>query len=180
MRSLLVAAACAALGFVAYAVTPAQDTAQAAPKPTAAHERLADMVGTWDAVFEMSGQQTKGTETCGWICGGFWIESEFRGEVMGQPYHGKGYTGVDPAGKYTGVWVDNAGGPLTVTKNGECSKDGKILTMESEGLDMEGKPGKWKHITTWDGKDKRTYEIAQILDGGKTRTDMLIRYTRRK
>ena len=69
-------------------------------------------VGTWDATVEMfmapgaPPEVSKGTEIVT-MMGGFWQLTEFKSEMMGQPFEGRGATGYDPAKKkYVGTWVD--------------------------------------------------------------------------
>ena len=82
------------------------------PTPGPEHEMLRKDVGTWDATVEMfmapgaPPEVSKGTETVT-MMGGFWQITEFKSEMMGQPFEGRGATGYDPAKKkYVGTWVD--------------------------------------------------------------------------
>ena len=81
------------------------------PTPGPEHEMLKKDVGTWDATVEMfmpgaPPSVSKGTEIVTML-GGFWQLSEFKSEMMGQPFEGRGTMGYDPAKKrYVGIWVD--------------------------------------------------------------------------
>src|SRR5262245_22821058 len=81
------------------------------PKPTKEHELLKEREGTWDCAvksFMEPGKppsESKGVEV-NRMLGGLWLISDFKGDMMGQPFLGHGVTGYDPKKKkYTGVWV---------------------------------------------------------------------------
>lgn len=181
MFPFLLTAALVGFALFAFAV-PAQEAAPPAPsRPGSAHEKLAASCGEWNAIVEGLGPPANGKETVRAICGGFWFESDFSGELFGQPFSGRGLQGVDPmTGRYVGVWIDSSGSPLTLQQDGELSKDGKTLVMSASGFDMEGKPAKFRHTTTFVSRDERRFEIAQVMPDGSTQVGMTIRYTRVK
>lgn len=185
MLHLVLSALLVGFALFAFAV-PVQEGQEATdappmPRPGVAHQRLTESCGVWDAVVEGLGPPSQGKETVKSICGGFWIETDFQGEVFGQPFFGKGLSGVDPvSGKYVGVWIDSSGSPLVLQQAGEFSKDGKTLVQVGDGLDMEGKPAKFRYTTTFVSKDERHFELAQVLPDGSVQVGMKIRYTRAK
>src|SRR5262245_15581474 len=120
-------------GFIwlAVSIAPAQESPPA-PKPGPEHAKLKKMAGTWDAVvIEGDGKKTKGVMTYKMECGGLWLTSDFKGEHMGQPFHGKGFDSYDPASKkYVGTWIDSY---LTSPLNFEGTYDEKAKTLTSNG-----------------------------------------------
>jgi hypothetical protein len=78
------------------------------PKPGPEHAALMKDVGTWDCnvTCNMPGAPpmvSKGSEVVT-AFGPFWTHSEFRGEMMGQPFSGAGMMGYDPTKKvYVGT-----------------------------------------------------------------------------
>ena len=76
------------------------------PTPGPEHEMLKKDVGTWDATVEMfmapgaPPEVSKGTDTVT-MMGGFWQLAEFKSEMMGQPFEGRGAMGYDPARRST-------------------------------------------------------------------------------
>ena len=85
----------------------------AMPKPGPEHAVLKDEAGSWDATvesFAAPGQPpmlSKGIET-GTMVGGFWLVSDFKSEMMGQPFLGHSTLGFDPAKKkYVSTWIDS-------------------------------------------------------------------------
>jgi hypothetical protein len=168
------------LAAVALAASSSREEAPGAPPrphPDLAH--LAACAGVWDAEIEMMGAVSKGVETCRMALGGFWLVTEFEGSFMGAPFEGHGLTGFDPArGKIVNVWADSTGSPPTIAE-GAFEASGTKLVAEAQGLDMSGEPARFKHVTTFVGRDARTFEMFQRLDGGREELAMRIRYRRR-
>jgi len=156
--------------------TRPEPSAPALPKEV---KRLEAWVGTWDAEVEMMGTTSSGSETCRLDCAGFWLVTEHTGSFMGQPFHGRGLTGFDPARQaYAGVWVDSIGGPMSVFTDGEFSADGKTFGANVDGVGMDGKPGRFEYRSTFPDARSRTFEVFQ-LDGAKRELQMRIRYSRK-
>jgi hypothetical protein len=152
------------------------------PQPGPEHEMLKKDVGTWDATVEMfvdpgaPASVSKGTEVVTML-GGFWQLSEFKSEMMGQPFEGRGATGYDPAKKkYVGTWVDTMA-PGYYTVEGAYDAATKILTTVMEGPDASGQVTKTQATTEWKGADGRVFTM--YAPDGKTVT-MKITYKRRK
>lgn len=160
--------------------------AQEMPKPGPEHEFLKQDVGTWDATVEAwmtPGQPaavSKGVDTVSMI-GGFWTVGDFKSEMMGQPFHGTGTTGFDPAKKkYVSTWVDSMAPGLNV---GEYSYDAKTRTMTglSEGPGMDGKPVKTRQVIEWKDADNKVFTMyTPVGPDGKDAVMMRITYKRRK
>jgi hypothetical protein len=156
----------------------AEDQPQEMPEPAPELKVLQQSVGTWTADLTIMGEASKGKETCRFDMNGFWLVTDFEGSFMGAPFKGHGVTGFDASKKrFVGVWVDSSGSPLSIIE-GTASADGKVLTQHTEGLDMTGKPARFRHITTFKDKDHRTFEVTQLLPDGKEQAIMSIQYTR--
>jgi Protein of unknown function (DUF1579) len=152
------------------------------PQPGPEHEMLKKDVGTWDATVEMfmepggAATPSKGTETVTML-GGFWQVSEFKSEMMGQPFQGLGSTGYDPAKKkYVGTWIDSMT-PAYYTVEGSYDPSTKTLTATMEGPDHTGQVTKTKATTEW--KDADTRVFTMYGPDGKS-VGMRITYKRRK
>ncbi|MCC6672917.1 MAG: DUF1579 domain-containing protein [Planctomycetes bacterium] len=148
------------------------------------HKKLEKMVGTWDGAitFYMGGQAmtSKAVETNTLVMNGLWLLSDFKGEFMGQPFHGHGIFGYDPVKKkHVSVWVDSMSSSFT-TGEGEGSKDGKTMVDTMVGYDPSGKKSVMRNVTTIQDADHRTFEMYNIADDGKEALAMKIEYTRRK
>lgn len=153
--------------------------------PGAGHRFLADSVGTWDTEVTswMEGPPTKskGTAENRMVLGGRWLESKFRGDMMGQPFEGLGYTGYDNyTKKYMGTWMDNMTTAVMVSE-GTMDAAGKVMTSTSTMDDpMTGKKANIKMTTTVVDPDHQVFEMWGPDPSGKSVKQMEIRYTRRK
>jgi hypothetical protein len=159
----------------------AQQSSPPAPTPGPEHARLKKLEGTWDAVMtEPDGKKTKGEMTYKMECGCLWLCSDFKGEHMGKPFHGKGLDSYDPGTKkYVGVWVDSwITSPLQVT--GTYDEKTKTSTATGECNGPDGKPMKMKMVTKTIDDDHETFEMYMIGPDGKEIKGATIEYTRRK
>ena len=160
---------------------PALAQMPAMPTPGPEHEMLKKDVGTWDATIEMfmpgaPPAVSKGTETVT-MMGGFWQLTEFKSEMMGQPFEGRGTTGYDPAKKkYVGTWVDTMA-PAYYTVEGTYDAATKTLTGLMDGPDPSGVVTKTKETTEWKDADNRVFTM--FGPDGKS-VSMRITYRRRK
>src|SRR6185436_20447428 len=97
-----------------------------AAMPGPAHKVLDSMVGTWDTnvtSWMMPGADPisgTGWSENKWVLGGRFVEQRFKGDFMGMPFEGIGYTGYDNVKKhYFGSWMDNMGtGMMTSVSTG--------------------------------------------------------------
>jgi hypothetical protein len=160
--------------------------AQDFPKPGAEHEQLKQMTGVWDAhvkcTFEpgKSPQESKGVFKAKMDLGGFFLMTEFKGELGGQPFQGHGVTGYDPfKKKYVGIWVDSMS-PAIYTTDGAFDKSGRVFTETLEGPDPKGKPMKMRAITQIKDKDHMHFQMHLRGEDGKESLMMEIAYTRKK
>jgi hypothetical protein len=129
-------------------------------------------------------QESEGTETNTLGCGGLWLISDFKGKLMGMPYHGHGIQGWDPEKKkYVGVWVDNMTVRLDIS---EATYDAaaKTLTAKAKGKDPQsGAEYSYTMKTVIQDKEHRTLSVLAPTSpdpaAGETEV-MKISYTRRK
>lgn len=180
---------CAGLGaLLLLSALPAVASAQDLFTPTKQHEAMAEDVGTWDGEVTMwhaadgEPMKSKGVET-NEMLGKMWLMSEYEGDMGGQKFAGRSAIGYDPVKKkYYGGWVDTMS-PFMMKMEGDYDEASNTLTMNGESTSaMTGKPEKFKLVTKWDGKDKKTFEIHSLSgdDPGKGWKLMEIKYTRRK
>ena len=119
---------------------------------------------------------SKGTEIVTML-GGFWQITEFKSEMMGQPFEGRGTTGYDPAKKkYVGTWIDTMT-PGYATVEGTYDPATKTMTAMMEGPGPDGAVMKMKETTEW--KDPDTRVFTMYAPDGQT-VSMRITYKRRK
>jgi hypothetical protein len=156
--------------------------AQGPPMPGPEHDVLKRDVGVWDSVMEMSfpgipPMTMTGVETST-LLAGRWLVTEYRGEVAGMVFEGRGLTGWDPAKKaYVAVWVDSMN---TSINQSESTFDAAANTLKGwmEMADPSGTKSRAKTEETWPTPDTRLVKVFGP-DGG-TEPMMKITYTKRK
>lgn len=154
--------------------------AQAVPQPGPEHEPLKKLVGTWDAVMNMQGQESPGVMTFKLICGGMWLESDYQGQVVGQKFSGHGLDGYDQAKKkYVSIWVDSMeSAPMVST--GDMDSKTHTLTLVGEAAAPDGKPQKYKTISHLKDDDHLSFTMSMSAADGSETPVFTIKYTRRK
>jgi hypothetical protein len=95
---------------------PSKDPVREFARPGPEHKVLGGRVGKWNALVrvwnEPGGQPSfdTGTAEIRWILGERYIEETFEGTLLGQPFHGVGFTGFDNIKeKYFTTWMDSGG-----------------------------------------------------------------------
>ena len=134
------------------------------PPPGPEMKILKKEVGNWTCEIKSWSQPgaepevTKGSEKSFMFKGGYWVISNFSGNMMGNDFKGHGTYGYDPQKKkYVGTWIDSLG-PYMMTTEGDYDEETETLTMKGDG------PGP-------DGKTMFTYEMSTCYkDGGRVMT----------
>lgn len=160
---------------------------QKAASPGAQHQRLKAMAGTFDTVTRMwmapdkPPQESKGKAENRMILDGRFLQQDYKGSFMGQPFAGVGLTGYDNLKKkYVGSWVDSMGTSLSVLEGSE-DPSGKVLTMSMRTTDpTSGKEVESRTVTRIESEAKHVFEVYDKLPTGKEVKTMEIVYTRSK
>jgi hypothetical protein len=154
--------------------------------PGAPHKVLARMAGTWNAKMRSWMEPDKppmesiGTSEAKMILGGRYLQMDFTGNMMGNPFSGIGIHGYDNyAKKYVSIWVDSMGTAIHFFE-GTGSADGKTITQESHHDDPVKGPMKWRSVTRVVDDDTHVFEMYGTDKSGKEEKMMEITYTRRK
>lgn len=153
--------------------------------PSDHHKVLEAMVGTFTAKckFWMDGPTGAATESTGsatskWVLGGRFIQSEYKGEFMNQPFEGIGYMGYDNgANKYVGSWMDTVS-TMIATSSGTYDAEKKTLTMTGSYTDPKGNVVKSKDVVTIIDNNTHKFEMYQVGPDGKDVKAGEIVYTR--
>ncbi len=151
--------------------------AQEPQSPGKEHEELKALEGTWDAAMKMAdGSETKAVSEFKMVCEGMWLSSDFKGDLGGLKFHGKGLDSYDSAKKqYVSVWVDSmSGSPMMLTG----TKKGNVVTMTGEGPGPAG-VSKYKTMTTHETDDRMVFRMLIVADGKESEM-MTVTYVRRK
>lgn len=154
--------------------------------PNENHKRLEQLAGTWDVVvtFQMSPdepeQTSKGSCVNTMIMGGRYLKQEFRGEFMGEPFEGIGFTGYDNAKKhYTSFWMDSMS-TWWMTSTGTYDNSKKAWTFIGTSFDPSvGRDIASREVLTINSPTKHTMDFYMTGPDGKEVKSMTIVYTKR-
>jgi hypothetical protein len=152
------------------------------PTPGPEHERLRELVGNWDFSMSMpeGGGKMAGKVMYEESCGGLWVTSDLKMDLGGVPFQGKGMDGYDPVKKkYISVWVDSMT-TYPMIFEGDYDPAKKQLNLVSDALGPDGKPGKWRSVTTLTDRDHHSFEMFLTPQGGTESMVMRVDYTRKK
>lgn len=149
---------------VAVLVSPAA-RGQESPKPGPEHEVLKKLEGNWDLVMKFGGMESKGTVAYKMDLGGLWLTGAMESDLFGAKFQGRSLDTYDAGKKkYVGVWIDSMGTQPMVME-GTYDKDKKTLTMAGDGVGMDGKPAKYKSVSTYPDAD--TINFSMYIGDGK-------------
>jgi hypothetical protein len=174
------------LGASAMAAAPAGGQQPPMPKPGPEHDVLKMDVGTWDATVEIMAEpgkppmKSKGVEVNTLGCSGLCLITDFKGDMMGSPFHGHGVTTWDAGKKaYTGSWIDSMSAGLNIGES-TYDKAAKKWTGTMEGPDMTGKMTKMRSVVEVRDGSTRVFTLYGTGPDGKEAESMRITYKRRK
>ena len=112
--------------------------------------------------------------------GGRFLEQNFTGTAMGQPFEGRGLVGYDNLKKeYTSIWFDNMSTGI-MTGAGQYDPATKTLTAEgSMSCPVTQETHRWyKDVTTFTDENHYTYESFMKDKDGKEYKAMSITYSK--
>ena len=169
------------------AMSPEMEAYMKAAAPGENHKLLEAWVGTWKADIKMwmapgaEPMLSKGTAVFKMIYGGRYLQGEFTGDWMGQPFTGMELMGYDNVQKkFIGFWIDN-GSTWFMTSVGTVDKDKKTFRMSGTMLDpMTGKPKTEHSVATFETPDKVVDQAFEPGPDGKEFKMMEIVYMRVK
>jgi Protein of unknown function (DUF1579) len=154
--------------------------------PGPEHKKLEAMVGTWDTTAKMwmdpsaPPQESKGVAENKMALGGRFLEQNFEGTMMNQPFTGKGYTGYDLYKKqYVSTWMDSMGTAI-MNATGNVDSSGKLTMTGSMDDPMSGKKTDFKETMTTVDPDHQVFEMWMPAPDGKMFKTLEIQYARRK
>jgi hypothetical protein len=133
-----------------------QEAMMKAMSPGEMHKGLAKMAGDWtftNTFWMAPGQpptESTGTMHAETILGGRYVQSVWKGNMMGQEFEGRGTDGYDNVSKqFVSSWVDNMGTGIMVS-TGTCEDGGKKCTTIGSFSDpMTGGPSTMRSVITW-------------------------------
>jgi len=160
---------------------------QRASTPGDRHKKLDAIVGTFDTKVRsrldpsQPPEDSVGTSVNSWVLGGRYVEQQFEGTMMGEPFTGIGYTGYDNVQKkYVSVWMDTAAtGMMYLT--GTADAAGKAIAGRSTIWDpVSGKPFPVESKLLITDGDHYSFELVGKAPNGRMTKLIEIQYTRKK
>ena len=149
------------------------------------HEKLAQMVGSWDAKVQhwmapgAPVEESTGTAELEAIFGGRFILQEFSSEWMGEPFEGLGLFGYDNIQKeFQSVWLDSMATGMMFASGG-ITEDGGFEEEGTFSCPLTNSERWNRSKTTFIDEDKWTLEMFMKDEGGEEFRSMIITYTRR-
>jgi hypothetical protein len=162
---------------------------QKAATPGEAHKKLEPFVGTFEAHVRMwdaanpskPPEDSTGTMTSTWVLGNRFVQQNYEGTFMGEPFNGIGYVGFDnTTKKIQSVWMDSASTGMMVM-TGSADATGKLVTAKGSMSDpMSGRSLPMEDKITVVDNDHHKMEMWTKGAGGKQMKVMEIEYTRKK
>ncbi len=101
------------------------------------------------------------------ILGGRYMQEEFSGDMMGEPFNGIGVFGYNNhTKKYFSTWMDSMSTGLYFFE-GTGSPDGKTMSLEGHFNDPVKGDVTWRLTSTIKDADHETFEMKTITKDGK-------------
>ena len=159
--------------------------AEEAGKPGAGHKALEHFVGDWKAEVKCwmepgsDAHVSQATAKGQWILNGRFLQEDFQGEMMGQPFRGRSVYGYDNTKqKFESVWISDMQTSMFTTE-GKGENGNKVITLEgTASCPATGRTDiLMKVVLRVLSPDKHTFEMFDGSRGENAKT-MEITYTR--
>jgi hypothetical protein len=141
--------------------------------PGEPHKMLASLEGSWTTKtrgwMEPDKPPTDSTGTCEqkMLLGGRYLQQEYTGDMMGEPFTGINIIGYDNhTKKYVSTWIDSMSTGIYCFE-GTVSSDGKTITQENSYDDPVRGPMIWRSISRFVDDNTLEYEMYMIPKSGK-------------
>lgn len=163
------------------------DAMMKAATPGKPHEMLSSMAGDWDFTVKMwmdpsaPPTESKGSATYSMMLGGRYLHGDYRGDMMGMPFEGKGVTAYDNVtGQYQATWLDNMS-TMLMYMTGKYDPATKSYTFTGVMPDPTkgGMKVKVRQVLRVTSSDQQVMEMYETRGGKEVKT-MEINYTRKK
>jgi hypothetical protein len=153
--------------------------------PGEPHKLFASLAGSWTTKTKEWMEPNKppvestGSAEMKMLLDGRFLQQEFTGNMMGQPYSGFGIDAYDNLRKrYIATWIDTMSTGIFIME-GTASADGKTITLKGQHAEPGG--GQMTHRAVWTIVDSntQTFDMYGAHHGGKEMKMMEITYTRK-
>ncbi|TLY34711.1 MAG: DUF1579 domain-containing protein [Nitrospirae bacterium] len=154
--------------------------------PGEPHKLFASLAGSWTTKTkewmepDKPPMESTGSAEMKMLLDGRFLQQEFTGDMMGQPYSGVGISAYDNLRKrYVTMWIDSMGTGI-FTMEGTASADGKTITLKGQHAELGG--GQMTHRAVWKIVDSntQTFDMYGTHEHGKEMKMMEITYTRKQ
>ena len=154
--------------------------------PGEPHKLFASLAGSWTTKTkewmepDKPPMESTGSAEMKMLLDGRFLQQEFTGDMMGQPYSGVGISAYDNLRKrYVTMWIDSMGTGI-FTMEGTASADGKTITLKGQNAELGG--GQMTHRAVWKIVDSntQTFDMYGTHEHGKEMKMMEITYTRKQ
>ena len=154
--------------------------------PGEPHKLFATLAGSWTTkIKEWMEPGKPPTESTGsaemkMLLDGRFLQQEFTGKMMGQPFSGIGIDAYDNIRKrYVTAWIDTMGTGIFMME-GTASDDGRTITLKGQHDEPGG--GHMTHRAVWKILDSntQTFDMYGTHHGGKEMKMMEITYIRKQ
>ena len=150
--------------------TPAEKARRIA-SPGEKHEKLKALVGDWDTTIRVwsrpgdEPEETTGTAKTRWILGKRFVETVYKGTILGQKVEARVVEGYDNrAREFVATWRDTMG-TYTLIFRGTCDVECKVWTKEAELTDpISNRKLTNKGVTTVLDENSYKYESFIVID----------------
>lgn len=156
-----------------------------AAAPGDAHKKLEPLAGSFEVKSKSwmdpskPPEETTGSTTRKWILGNRYLQEDYTGSFMGQPFSGMGIQGYDNVTKhYVSTWMDTMG---TGIMNSTGTLSGKTIKFNGTMVDpVSGKSGKYTMNLVIADNDHHSLDMWGPGPDGKNVKWMELSYTRKK
>ena len=155
-------------------------------QPGEPHKLFASLAGSWTTKTKewmepgKPPTESTGTAEMKMLLDGRFLQQEFTGQMMGQPFSGIGIDAYDNLRKkYVTAWIDTMGTGIFMME-GTASADGKTITLKGQHAEPGG--GYMTHRAIWKIVDSntQTFDMYGAHHGGKEMKMLEIMYTRKQ
>lgn len=154
--------------------------------PGSPHRLIARMEGSWEARInswmdpDQPPVESVGTCEQKMVLDGRFLQQEFRGEMMENPFNGIGFMGYDNnSKKFVSTWMDTMGTGIYLFE-GELGEDERSIVQTSSYNDPIQGPMKWRSVTRVVDNDTWAMQMYSTGTGGKEMKMMEGVYSRKK
>ncbi|HXH75990.1 MAG TPA: DUF1579 domain-containing protein [Bacteriovoracaceae bacterium] len=162
----------------------AEDKVQADPKkaemmkkhmeystPGEEHKILADLAGNWNYTSrwwespESKPEESKGSSKMKMILSGRFLQQDFKGKAMGQPFEGMGIIGYDKLKKeFNSIWLDSMGTGI-MKAAGSYDQGTKTLSEKGQFTCPMNESGTAEYRAEWKMNDKNNTTYTMYSKG---------------